>query len=247
MVTTYNCPNGSSPLSRGIPPARHPIPRGGRIIPALAGNTQPPGGVPRPRRDHPRSRGEYLDSDPDFVDDVGSSPLSRGIHPGGSGRVALPGIIPALAGNTGCPGTASATTWDHPRSRGEYRTRVAVSLIRCGSSPLSRGILQQAAILGLDLRIIPALAGNTLKNPGTTVATRDHPRSRGEYLFSGAMGVGNAGSSPLSRGIHGFSESKLLKVRIIPALAGNTRYRSAPASSSGDHPRSRGEYAGSIE
>ena len=33
-------------------------------------------------------------------------------------------------------------------------------------------------------RIIPALAGNTQRNPGRMHSDTDHPRSRGEYVTS---------------------------------------------------------------
>ena len=50
---------GSSPLSRGIRFPGDPGQGAFRIIPALAGNTHPTRVRRRPRRDHPRSRGEY--------------------------------------------------------------------------------------------------------------------------------------------------------------------------------------------
>ena len=72
-------PEGSSPLSRGIPLTADLVRAGSRIIPALAGNTMVAVVMTEVLRDHPRSRGEY---DPDVVPKttiMGSSPLSRGI------------------------------------------------------------------------------------------------------------------------------------------------------------------------
>ena len=58
------------------------------------------------------------------------------------------------------------------------------------------------------------------------------------------VGSVKSGSSPLSRGILHRQGLRRHPARIIPALAGNTKFtKPAPAASS-DHPRSRGEYAG---
>ena len=51
------------------------------------------------------------------------------------------------------------------------------------------------------------------------------------------------GSSPLSRGIPVKFTARPIKVRIIPALAGNTSLFPFPEIDSQDHPRSRGEYS----
>ena len=52
----------------------------------------------------------------------------------------------------------------------------------------------------------------------------DHPRSRGEYAGEVACQSFDLGSSPLSRGIHDIIHIPQGGVRIIPALAGNTRF-----------------------
>ena len=92
------------------------------------------------------------------------------------------------------------------------------------------------------VRIIPALAGNTLPRHHRGGGERDHPRSRGEYLPRGARSGRPGGSSPLSRGIRGQSSCWPKSFRIIPALAGNTSSPRPPAHGGTDHPRSRGEY-----
>ena len=55
---------------------------------------------------------------------------------------------------------------------------------------------------------------------------------------------GNAGSSPLSRGIRHIGSVLPLSNRIIPALAGNTSLSAWTDGTAKDHPRSRGEYRG---
>ena len=131
---------------------------------------------------------------------------------------------------------------DHPRSRGEYLIEQTTEHSTGGSSPLSRGILAASVLASGGVRIIPALAGNTPRLRPLQQCSSDHPRSRGEYSLTRFTPTLRRGSSPLSRGI-------LLRIvclfgarRIIPALAGNTRYRAQPDVRAKDHPRSRGEY-----
>ena len=111
-----------------------------------------------------------------------------------------------------------------------------------GSSPLSRGI-HGALETGLQRRrIIPALAGNTgcVRRGGGS--SRDHPRSRGEYISLGRHCGQKFGSSPLSRGILLRGNLWASQPGIIPALAGNTPHSSMARIPYRDHPRSRGEY-----
>ena len=213
---------GSSPLSRGI---LHHWRRGGLsrgIIPALAGNTD--SGPPDQgwHGDHPRSRGEYQRGHVSSCHPDGSSPLSRGIRHQGCIHGWCPGIIPALAGNTLMAPVVGDDARDHPRSRGEYHHRC-----REGWS---------------HLRIIPALAGNTRDAATRKLVTGDHPRSRGEYLRLLMSRPRSAGSSPLSRGIPLEARLATAGPRIIPALAGNTVAAGRRPTTTGDHPRSRGEY-----
>ena len=93
---------------------------------------------------------------------------------------------------------------------------------KLGSSPLSRGIQAFLDPL-LDLvRIIPALAGNTVVHGAFRMGRSDHPRSRGEYGFPGTPSGCFHGSSPLSRGILTAIDWQGVPRGIIPALAGNT-------------------------
>ena len=214
--------SGSSPLSRGILMTTATEITTARIIPALAGNTNPGRGAQTPPRDHPRSRGEYLaflgeDSLP-----RGSSPLSRGIQMRVVERAERDRIIPALAGNTG--------------------PNHILFVPETGSSPLSRGIHLLPQPRFRRRRIIPALAGNTRTIAMAFVAARDHPRSRGEYCCSPSLPGTVMGSSPLSRGILRGAPGSRARIRIIPALAGNTSSTPPTRCSRTDHPRSRGEY-----
>ena len=192
---------GSSPLSRGIPPSNPGFIPGFGIIPALAGNTTPPGIASGKISDHPRSRGEYPYNYDAPIDAFGSSPLSRGILRRGPRRNLPRRIIPALAGNTRRRGRGICLSQDHPRSRGEYPRCEAGCATDGGSSPLSRGIPTPIPCLSGLGRIIPALAGNTPAASAKESPSKDHPRSRGEYAGLFAADGHVAGSSPLSRGI----------------------------------------------
>ncbi len=198
--------------------------------------------MPRRARDHPRSRGEYACAMTPHSRQEGSSPLSRGILGCCHRRDRVFGIIPALAGNTTIPQPGYPNPGDHPRSRGEYVRQSRLGENLGGSSPLSRGIRTPRTRRGLTPGIIPALAGNTASGATTNPTPRDHPRSRGEYLVELFRGVGEQGSSPLSRGIPPDITTTMMTRRIIPALAGNTPTTTSKTSPASDHPRSRGEY-----
>ena len=131
---------------------------------------------------------------------------------------------------------------DHPRSRGEYCQWMSCHMTGQGSSPLSRGILELGWDCDAQRRIIPALAGNTGPRASPSGGRADHPRSRGEYQGAPAHDIKCLGSSPLSRGILLHPLRKLLPLRIIPALAGNTSQDAPESILRADHPRSRGEY-----
>ena len=193
--------SGSSPLSRGILGHIINLHRIPRIIPALAGNTGCGGYPGSVTGDHPRSRGEYFVHL--FHEELlaGSSPLSRGIRGTSAGAGQLPGIIPALAGNTGRVDHSGGEGRDHPRSRGEYSRLSLIDMVPLGSSPLSRGIPCGGGLCASDGGIIPALAGNTPATRPHASGAKDHPRSRGEYPFTGVGHLPHTGSSPLSRGI----------------------------------------------
>ena len=198
---TDSLPDGSSPLSRGIPVRDVITSTRAGIIPALAGNTPVILRVWVTPRDHPCSRGEYVACMARGANPHGSSPLSRGIRDptvlaGPSRR-----IIPALAGNTHSEGSNSQNPRDHPRSRGEYPLGTPRWLRPYGSSPLSRGIRDRPPHHRAFPGIIPALAGNTSPSAARTRAMSDHPRSRGEYIETVIRELADDGSSPLSRGI----------------------------------------------
>ena len=156
------CNNGSSPRWRGTPLfPRLREPRY-RIIPALAGNTNPDCRISEHRSDHPRAGGEHPVQSGLPVIVHGSSPRWRG-------TLAVPAlflfqcrIIPALAGNTPWAIFRMVYRPDHPRAGGEHVVNTRSQDLQYGSSPRWRGTLSNGVFQRHHIRIIPALAGNTL-------------------------------------------------------------------------------------
>ena len=198
--------------------------RGGRFIPAGAGNTKFTAlGVPV-NAVHPRWRGEHSAVSSHELCRGGSSPLARGTRSCRSKNQGVVRFIPAGAGNTGAAGIfADSHAGSSPLARGTPGGARLVPKGRrfipagagntwrhrshCGaddgSSPLARGTPHRMCI-NVDLRrFIPAGAGNTL---GTQLLRHwhpVHPRWRGEHTSVFDNTASMIGSSPLARGTRG--------------------------------------------
>ena len=90
------------------------------------------------------------------------------------------GLIPAHAGKTVSRGGSLAGPVAHPRSRGENRVSSTFDVCASGSSPLTRGKLDELFQFGEVCGLIPAHAGKTLPQVPSQVGVGAHPRSRGE-------------------------------------------------------------------
>ena len=171
---------GSSPLTRGkrLRPAQQ---RGRfRLIPAHAGKTKYTPDGTRQWAAHPRSRGENSSARIAPSAGGGSSPLTRGKR---IPRVPIPcqgGLIPAHAGKTSPSLPPANCQTAHPRSRGENHPNRRFPGHPRGSSPLTRGKLNQLRQRFEDPGLIPAHAGKTGPRGVLTCPPRAHPRSRGE-------------------------------------------------------------------
>ena len=106
--------------------------------------------------------------------------------------------------------------------RGEHGNTVMVTLDPKGSSPHARGA-------PLRTRVRPR-------------PSRDHPRMRGEHDPMEYGWVLSSGSSPHARGAPQDGPNRPADPGIIPACAESTRWRSRASTSTGDHPRMRGEH-----
>ena len=214
--------SGSSPLARGTPRSLFLLLVVIRLIPARAGNTPDAFLTVTRCAAHPRSRGEHTCVGCGSRRGCGSSPLARGTLLYDPVQERERRLIPARAGNTTRPVTITSVTSAHPRSRGEHglgvfggahyfisahprsrgeHVKAPKAFVKItGSSPLARGTLLCGVRRHASARLIPARAGNTLRQPCTTCAYPAHPRSRGEHtnLFLPLSFL--LGSSPLARG-----------------------------------------------
>ena len=232
---------GSSPRARGTVPDRFGGLYGHGIIPACAGNSRSDSPTGSASWDHPRVRGEQVDTNILAQQTPGSSPRARGTGVAVFQALRLSGIIPACAGNRSRHACTKAIRRDHPRVRGEQQPASnSVAPVR-GSSPRARGTDVAPDHGHLRCGIIPACAGNRCPRFGRASRGGDHPRVRGEQFKVKQYATGQAGSSPRARGTGGALLGDLATAGIIPACAGNRGRKSRRPTSVRDHPRVRGE------
>ena len=151
-------------------------------------------------------------------------------------------IIPAYAGSTVVAGGSELLLRDHPRIRGEHGNFTAHFATADGSSPHTRGALENDWIIAKGGRIIPAYAGSTALARIRPVWYSDHPRIRGEHSMTVTSIRSTDGSSPHTRGALEALDLAEHVMRIIPAYAGSTRWRAFLPRAPQDHPRIRGEH-----
>ena len=109
------------PRSRGVyPDGRVKAIWKDRIIPARAGFTSSSAWGMTDSKDHPRSRGVYPNTPQHRAEEIGSSPLARGLHRAAAAHYGSIRIIPARAGFTRPEVLLGPLPADHPRSRGVY-------------------------------------------------------------------------------------------------------------------------------
>ena len=116
-----------------------------------------------------------------------------------------------------------------------------------GSSPLARGLRQTGDVSIVNAGIIPARAGFTPVFCIPVWTCMDHPRSRGVYPPVDSALIAPHGSSPLARGLRGWTHIMVINRGIIPARAGFTPPHRPAGRPRRDHPRSRGVYHASVK
>ena len=153
--------NGSSPRMRGKLSHRPRLACPVRIIPAHAGQTQPPSIIASPATDHPRACGANRSVHLSRRADDGSSPRMRGKPGRCQGRVCTGRIIPAHAGQTVGDNGLKSSPPDHPRACGANKFDTVGLRWTYGSSPRMRGKRPPVPSPAVRCRIIPAHAGQT--------------------------------------------------------------------------------------
>ncbi len=232
---------GSSPHARGTPSSDIHRLKCRRIIPACAGNASKTSRSRCSSPDHPRMRGERGSFHTAYRATYGSSPHARGTRSVRRADTGRGRIIPACAGNAGTGRILESSKPDHPRMRGERALTVGEILRTYGSSPHARGTRDPPELRQGMERIIPACAGNAIGPIKTRLPSADHPRMRGERREQLLRPHCVRGSSPHARGTLPFRRGEQVRVRIIPACAGNAAASSLRHRPASDHPRMRGE------
>ena len=177
---------------------------------------------------------------------TGSSPLARGTGPRRPGGPCGVRFIPACAGNGPPSSRRSSHGAVHPRLRGERRSAAAWEVAAAGSSPLARGTDERDLLLRVQVRFIPACAGNGPCRSGRWKIEPVHPRLRGERSVSYFWAGMGSGSSPLARGTDLAPGHGHLRHRFIPACAGNGSTSLDLPGTRAVHPRLRGERAAEL-
>ena len=92
-------------------------------------------------------------------------------------------------------------------------------------------------------RLIPASAGSTDQDPNSGASGWAHPRIRGERGWGGRVDQRPQGSSPHPRGAREHCLHRRRPAGLIPASAGSTTTTTCVSSTTGAHPRIRGEHS----
>ena len=213
---------GSPPHARGRQPMTSALRLRWGITPACAGKTPTPTNPTQPSPDHPRMRGEDPTTIPVWLSPAGSPPHARGRRVPDIARPSFLGITPACAGKTPRWHTASASTSDHPRMRGEDILGSKVRAAKPGSPPHARGRQLGRDLGSVGARITPACAGKTAQRVYREIEASDHPRMRGEDSRSTGPCWCGGGSPPHARGRRRRADFQPAIRRITPACAGKT-------------------------
>ena len=211
-----------------------------RIIPAHAGQTGRDRHSQRRQPDHPRACGANAIPTIPTTRTRGSSPRMRGKLGDPGGGVAGVRIIPAHAGQTSPATRPAGRAPDHPRACGANTLRRWVMPSRSGSSPRMRGKQRTGHRVQAARRIIPAHAGQTKPAWHRSLMPSDHPRACGANSGQPQTGGDDFGSSPRMRGKPAARSRRVMRVRIIPAHAGQTSAAARAGWSRPDHPRACG-------
>ena len=149
--------------------------------------------------------------------------------------------IPAWAGNATDRASRRTPATGHPRVGGERACHRPPRRCPAGPSPRGRGTLDTLALDEVDLRAIPAWAGNAINWVSSSTPKAGHPRVGGERETELLIVLAFYGPSPRGRGTRWNPSASQRSSRAIPAWAGNARTPAAPPTTRTGHPRVGGE------
>ena len=214
-----------------------------RFIPACAGNIPANFSGPIAWPVHPRVCGEHSLKEITPFHFTGSSPRVRGTLANAALVKPFKRFIPACAGNMPAAGSTSDVKPVHPRVCGEHAGCRQHIGRQAGSSPRVRGTFAGSGHLNVNLRFIPACAGNITRKPCSSLHWSVHPRVCGEHWGGGIEHLVKIGSSPRVRGTSGRCCWSAWVNRFIPACAGNMRLSTSSSPLLTVHPRVCGEHS----
>ena len=155
-------------------------------------------------------------------------------------RFAVPGSIPALAGEPSAAPPRGSGRWVYPRACGGTRSTARAQRPSWGLSPRLRGNRGDCGLQATRPGSIPALAGEPLMGGGLNDATAVYPRACGGTLRVSPRCWLNCGLSPRLRGNLSFLQFCVRLPGSIPALAGEPARIFGRHRSPGVYPRACG-------
>ena len=231
---------GLSPHTRGNPR------RGFRwhhtlgSIPAHAGEPDREYLLQRPARVYPRTRGGTCPSQNRRSLALGLSPHTRGNRDPLFKFFQRHGSIPAHAGEPRWPRSARREPRVYPRTRGGTENEVDSALHNGGLSPHTRGNRAVHVPALWNVGSIPAHAGEPIPCARRIATARVYPRTRGG-TGPIARPTGRAhGLSPHTRGNPRVAADRRVRMRSIPAHAGEPPVNNSSAAGPRVYPRTRG-------
>ena len=220
VISYLDCMNGLSPHRRGNQgwPVVERFSEGS--IPAQAGEPKRLRRRARHGQVYPRTGGGTVQQRWDAVMIQGLSPHRRGNRLQRRPLPALPGSIPAQAGEPFAKGPAARSAWVYPRTGGGTSQQRIGRLAKEGLSPHRRGNQLPAALRPLAARSIPAQAGEPLSSGSAASQRKVYPRTGGGTSRADHRAMAGSGLSPHRRGNPRILRLHGNRRRSIPAQAG---------------------------
>ncbi len=152
----------------------------------------------------------------------GSSPYTRGTQILCVVPARICRFIPVHTGNSASMDNEKTPISVHPRTHGELNTSFVPFDTPAGSSPYTRGTLEEEYGGSDTLRFIPVHTGNSSRSACILIILSVHPRTHGELLKRSNRVLSHYGSSPYTRGTPGAVQSLHRSLRFIPVHTGNS-------------------------